>query len=110
LHLAAQTYRQSGNDFWPGPLDTLSAGEDLLTKISYDKMWKVDIDTINEFIKQYALGNVSNYSYPIPYQIANWPAKGSGNYSRSMAPFIDYNHDGNYNPFDGDYPFIKGDQ
>src|SRR5688572_9301673 len=26
IHLAAQTYRQTGNDFWPGPIDTTAPG------------------------------------------------------------------------------------
>ena len=42
--------------------------------------------------------------------ILNWPASGNGNYSRSLAPFVDYNHDGIYNAIDGDYPKIDGAQ
>ena len=110
LHLAAQTYRQNGSDFWPGPLDTTNATIDSATVQQYDAIWKVDRYVINEFISEFAAGNVTNGSYPIPDVIMNWPAHGSGNYSRNLAPFIDYNLDGIYNPVNGDYPDIKGDQ
>ena len=110
LHMAAQTYRQSGNDFWPGPLDTVSAAIDSATLVQYDSTWKIDKTTIDEYIYQFNAGNVTNGSYPVPAIIMNWPAHGSGNYSRNLAPFIDHNSDGIYNPMDGDYPDIKGDQ
>jgi hypothetical protein len=110
LHMAAQTYRQSGTDFWPGPLDTISATIDSATIAQYNSIWKVSRDTINEFILQYDAGNVTTGSYPVPAVIMSWPAHGSGNYSRNLAPFIDNNGDGIYDPMDGDYPDIKGDQ
>jgi hypothetical protein len=65
---------------------------------------------VNEFISKFQDGSVANGSYTIPSIILNWPAHGSGNYSRSLAPFIDHNLDGVYNPYDGDYPDMKGDQ
>jgi hypothetical protein len=110
LHMAAQTYRQSGNDFWPGPLDTINTSIDSLTESRYDSLWKINKRTIDEFITQYDLGNVTNGTYAVPSEILYWPAHGSGNYSRNMAPFVDVNADGIYNPFDGDYPDVKGDQ
>jgi hypothetical protein len=110
LHLAAQTYRQNGLDFWPGPLDTLSASIDSATSVAYDRVWKIDRADIVNFIYQYQQGNVTNMSYPVPYNILTWPAHGTGNFSRNLAPFVDNNNDGIYNPYDGDYPKIKGDQ
>lgn len=110
LHIAAQTYRQSGSDFWPGPLDTLSATIDSATHDNYDTIWKIDRTTIDNFIWRYATGQVQNGSWTIPDIILNWPAEGTGNYSRSLAPYYDFNHDGHYNPYDGDYPDIKGSQ
>lgn len=59
---------------------------------------------------------------PVPYDIATWPAKGNVRYTQSIdflsvatdpalfpAPFTDLNEDGLYNPADGDFPLIKGD-
>jgi hypothetical protein len=110
LHQAAQTYRQSGADFWPGPLDTTNAITDPITTTEYDKLWKIDKFTILTFIEKFLDGSVTNGTYPIPDIILNWPAHGSGNNARSLAPFVDINGDGNYDPHTGDYPKIKGDQ
>jgi len=99
-----------GGDFWPGPLDTTDASADSLTLLQYDKVWKVHRDTISSFIYNYANGNVSNGSYPVPSEISDWPAHGTGNHSRSMAPFVDVHNDGVYDPLDGDYPAVKGSE
>lgn len=110
LHTACQTYRQTGNDFWPGPLDTTNATTNSSTVINYDKIWKVDYNDINTFINQYNLGNVPLSYTPTP-DILNWPASGTGNYSRNLAPYVDVNNNGIYDPMvGGDYPDIKGDQ
>ena len=108
LHGAAQTYRQSGAggvSFWPGPLDTLAASTNMAVSASYDKIWKVSYTDINNFISAYNSGSV--IATP---DMLTWPAHGTGNYSRNLAPFVDHNGDGIYNPNDGDYPKIKGDQ
>jgi hypothetical protein len=110
LHVAAQTFRQEGNDFWPGPLDTTNASIDTAVVVNYDKIWKVDFNEINTFITQYNLGNVP-YTYTPTPDILSWPAKGTGNKSRNLAPFVDVNNNGIYDPMvGGDYPKIKGDQ
>jgi hypothetical protein len=109
LHIAGQTYRQSGNDFWPGPLDTTNASIDSNTVMKYDNIWKVDYNDINNFITQFNLGNVPLTYTPTP-DIVNWPAHGTGNNSRYLAPFVDVNGDGIYDWKQGDYPKIKGDQ
>ena len=108
LHGGAQTYRQSGSggdQFWPGPLDTVNASIDTVTSLAYDKIWKVSYIDINNFITAFNSGSV--VATP---DMLTWPAHGSGNNSRNLAPFVDYNGDGLYNPNDGDYPKIKGDQ
>ncbi|HWY12225.1 MAG TPA: T9SS type A sorting domain-containing protein [Bacteroidia bacterium] len=110
LHMGAQTYRQAGGDFWPGPLDTISATSDSATFVKYDKIWKIDYNDINTFITQFNLGNVP-LTYTPTTDILSWPAKGTGNNSRNLAPFVDVNNNGIYDPLvGGDYPQIKGDQ
>jgi hypothetical protein len=86
LHLAAQTYRQTGNDsLW-------------------NKVWKINKSTIDSF----RLGLFTT----IPDVILNWP--GNGNVAMGQAAdmedFIDTDADGIYSPANGDYPCIKGDQ
>jgi len=105
LHGAAQTYRQGGLDFWAGPLDTINGTIDAVTSLNYDRIWKVSYIDINNFITAFNSGSI----VATPDMLA-WPAHGSGNNSRNLAPFVDYNGDGLYNPNDGDYPKIKGDQ
>lgn len=110
LHTAAQMYREKGNDFWPGPLDTTNAFIDTITAVNYDKIWKVSTDDINTFLYQFSIGNVP-LSYTPTADILSWPAKGTGNKSRNLAPFVDVNNNGIYDPLvGGDYPKIKGDQ
>ncbi len=111
LHGAAQTYRQTGNDFWPGPLDTISGGTTSAVAINYDKIWKVNYTDINDFITNFNSGNVQNNTYTPGEDLVTWPAKGTGNYSRNLAPFVDVNGNGIYDPLTGgDYPKIKGDE
>src|SRR3954470_9687600 len=48
LKVAAQTYRQSGNDYWPGPLDD-AANIDASTCNEWDRFWKINREDINRF-------------------------------------------------------------
>ncbi|TND08816.1 MAG: hypothetical protein FD123_2032 [Bacteroidetes bacterium] len=111
LHMAAMTYRQSGMDFWPGPLDTINGATDSSTSAVYDRIWKVDRNQISEFQYYFGNGSVQNGTYIPARDIIEWPAHGGGNYSRNLAPFVDVDGNGIYDPLTGgDYPKIKGDQ
>ena len=111
LVTAAQTYRQqSSNDFWPGPLDINGQTTPSINQL-FDSIWIARRSDIDEFRFQYSLGNVQNGNYIIPNIILNWPVKFSNpNYPQKLAPYVDVNGDNIYNPYDGDYPAIKGDQ
>jgi len=111
LYVAAQSYRQDGTDFWPGPLD--SNGEaDSTVSTEFDHIWMANRTEIDAFRYQFALGNIQNGNYPISNFIATWPAyyTAAPNYPQRLAPYVDFNGDNLYNPMDGDYPEIKGDQ
>lgn len=113
LHGAAQTYRQGGVDFWPGPLDLVTANTNSTVATNYDKIWKVSYTDINDFITNFNNGNVQNGSYIPTEDILTWPANGNiaQNYSSNLAPYVDVDGDNAYNPLtSGDYPKIKGDQ
>lgn len=114
LHVAAQTYRQNGNDYWPGPLsdpDTLTYH----TSHDWARIWKINRSDI-----EYFLSFSSHTTANTPPMILTWPGKGSayakGNgdvaltVATDMAPFVDINSNGVYEPLLGDYPDIKGDQ
>ncbi|MFN5710979.1 MAG: T9SS type A sorting domain-containing protein, partial [Bacteroidota bacterium] len=111
LHTAAQTYRQNGDDFWPGPINVSTGTTDTTTAILYDKIWKINRFDVEEFKWAFTQGTVQNGTYIVPQDIIDWPANGNSVLNQNLAPFFDVNGDGLYAPLqDGDYPIIKGDQ
>lgn len=112
LHLAAQTYHQSGLDYWTGPLTTSSATTNSATVNQYNRVWKLNKTDIDNFLINYANGNVQNGSFIPAADLLSWPANGniSQNYDALLAPYMDTDGDAFYNPMAGDYPLIKGDQ
>ena len=96
LKVAAMTYRQNGIDFWPGPLDTINASADPTECSKYDQVYTVSRNEVDNFVA----------GGPITPGILNWPGNGdvSKQQGRRIAPFIDVNSDGLYDPTGGDYP------
>ncbi|MEZ4805401.1 MAG: T9SS type A sorting domain-containing protein [Bacteroidia bacterium] len=105
LHLAAQTYKQRGSDYLPGPVNTTTMIYDSIISKQYNQVWKVDRETIDDFRK-----NRLNSGYIIPSSILDWPGNSPANYTNPMAPYVDVDNNGVYDPTQGDYPKIKGDQ
>ena len=102
LHLAAQLWgSSSGNDYWTGPIDDATGAA--FNCPAFDQFYIVAASEIQTFI---STGSSSA-------SIDSWPAKGNPNLSylpnQDLAPFVDVNSDGLYNPSDGDFPKIKGD-
>ena len=109
LYVAAQRYCQQGRDFWLGPIRNWDASfdptEEYLQK--YNRTWKVSREEIN-----YHRAHYMESGYEMPWAIANWPAYSGAELGEiiSLAPYKDVNGDGIYNPSQGDYPIIRGDQ
>ena len=113
LHIASQMYRQNGNDYWPGPL----IGDTITYAVSQEwaNIWKVNASDITTFLGL-SVHTVAN----TPPSILSWPGNGNiyatGNggipltVSGDMAPFADLNGNGIYEPLQGEYPAIRGDQ
>lgn len=101
LHIAAQTYHETGRDFWPGPLRTADASTDPALSLKYNKVWKVTRMQIDSF----------RAGLSVPQAILDWPGNGSSSdgISAKLAPFADLNNNGIYEPSKGEYPDIKGD-
>ena len=105
LHLDAFQYEPIGKAYWSGPLKTTDASIDLMTALKFHHVWNLTRAEINDFIAHHGQAG-----YAIPEDILTWPAHGDEGYAENLAPFVDVNGDGHYNPSDGDYPDIKGDQ
>lgn len=103
LRLAAMTYRQSGTDFFYGPnvRDFASQDTDALdTSGRWDQGFFVTSDAIDDLQQG---GPVSN-------PIRRWPWAGRRGTTEPdrIAPFVDVDRDGRYDPDAGDYPKMKG--
>lgn len=112
LRLAAGKHEFEGRDYAPGPLSTVTADTYEQTVTKYAKVWKINKTDIEQLIINFQNGNLQSGIYSPNTNILTWPGNGdiSLNHSAGLAPFFDYNNDGIYNVFDGDYPIIKGDQ
>ena len=100
----AQQYRQNGADQFSGPISDVY---DSTYLNKYNHVWKVTSSEIKTHIQ-----NFGNTSYVMPYGIANWPGNGNTNNGEAhfLAPFVDDNFNGKYEPLLGDYPDIRGDE
>jgi len=107
LRMAAMTYRQSGSDFWPGPLDTALASTEDGQCTSYDKVWKV---TREELI----LAEESGWSDISPNMLewpsgTNRPQRFSAGEPDYLSPYFErpgFGIPGVYEPFNGEYPVL----
>lgn len=90
-------FNKTGN---AGPLMNSMFYEDY--SYQWDRVWKVSTTDIQNHMS----GNVTSEA------ITNWPAHGDTTKGQAyyLAPFVDVNLDGIYNPSLGDYPKIKGQQ
>lgn len=83
----------------------------------FDKIWKVKQVEIAALRQDFSDGQID---FPIAANILMWAGRNNPHSflyngfhlpsNLDLAPFIDQNNDGIYNPYDGDYPDIKGDQ
>ncbi|MEM6724500.1 MAG: T9SS type A sorting domain-containing protein [Bacteroidota bacterium] len=115
LRMAAQTYRQSGNDYWPGPLD--ENGQLTTTDCeNFDQIWLVTCPEIQAHIDDFSDNGI--FDDPTSDAILGWPARGNSFFEgiygfqlpdQDLAPFYDSNDDGIYDPSIGEYPVYRHD-
>ncbi|MDD2965318.1 MAG: T9SS type A sorting domain-containing protein [Bacteroidales bacterium] len=105
IHLAAERYRQLGQDFHAGA-------------ISNPESYAQQPDSITQRVyyatKEDILFHLSHYNTPgynPAWCIQNWPGNGDPALGQNniLAPFQDVNENGLYEPLLGDYPKIRGD-
>ncbi|MBD79447.1 MAG: hypothetical protein CL840_11050 [Crocinitomicaceae bacterium] len=119
LKIAAQRFRGGGQDFWTGPLSTVNAEITQATCAEYDKHFLTTRIDIANYVAWFELGredaaNGTNKQaelfpdYAPPKILKEWPAHGRDyapyNEDYNLAPFVDVDNDGEYNPDNGDYP------
>ena len=105
LKLAANLY---DNDFYRGPYSSTNAYYDTAYVYAYESgIWKVKKSEII-----YHIDNYNQPGYVAPAGIAEWPGNGNPSIgvAAQLAPFVDLNNNGVYEPYEGDYPCIKGDE
>lgn len=103
LRLAAMTYRQAGTDFFYGPnvRDFASQDSDALdTSGRWDEGFFITSDAIDDL----------QQDGPVTASIRRWPWAGRRGTTEPdrIAPFVDVDRDGQYDPDAGDYPKMKG--
>ena len=109
LHLAAERFNQIGNDYFCGPatLATENGMPSCDNEITADfnRVWKIDRYDVEALAYNQQYGT----NYEIPKDILAWPGNGPEGYAENLAPYIDNDGDGVYNP-EFDLPEMLGDQ
>ncbi|MBN2745733.1 MAG: T9SS type A sorting domain-containing protein [Bacteroidales bacterium] len=106
LRLAAERFIGDGPNYCAGPVRNIQSNT-VLKKQFWNKVHKISRAEIELHRAIFWAPN-----YQIIPAIANWPAHGDTASGESfyLAPFVDVDGNGIYNPSSGDYPKIKGDQ
>lgn len=111
LRCAAQRYAATGHDFYEGPIvNNYTAAYDSF----FSRVFKV---TQAQIVRHQGLSTPVGIAQ-IDRAILLWPAKGNPfissatgvNITNTLAPFVDVDNDAVYNPRNGDYPKICGDE
>lgn len=100
LKVAAMTYRQTGNDFWPGPLVVATASTDETVCNDYDQHFHMSRKDVESFV----------FDGVVTDEIKNWPGNPldlTKGHHPLLAPFFDALGDNIYDPTpgSGDYPY-----
>ncbi len=104
LHIAAELYRVGGHDFASGPAGGIC---DSNFQKKWCNNWKLSKSDI-----RYHINNYFQPGYKAIKAIETWPAHGDTalGQQQNYAPYYDANHNHIYDPYEGDYPLIRGDQ
>ena len=107
LKLAAPHYGPS-SDIFPGPV--ANPGEYIMPtyqSLYGNAIWSVTKQEIDNHIL-----NWNQVGYTMPSSIANWPGNGNTaiGVAEQLAPYVDVNGNDVYEPAQGDYPNIRGDE
>jgi hypothetical protein len=102
LHIAAQTDKVLGTDYWPGPLKLNGTA---YPTGNWDKIWEINRAVIDTHIANY-----NHQGYTLPASLIDWPGSTYNGVAQVFAPYADVNNNNVYDPSYGDYPKVDGDK
>ncbi len=104
--ISVNTYGSNGSDFTPGPIVSEATMTEPICTV-YNRIWKVTRVELESAKRLFAQGYLTEEN--IATDILEWPAIGNpylGEWApvETLAPFVDIDQNGIYNPLQGDYP------
>lgn len=106
---------EDNRDYWAGPLDTNGDEFEWMMCDNFDRFWRVNYNEVANHIQDFEDDGEINDT-PATHILA-WPGRGNPNFAEfhdfelpdlDLAPFIDRNQNGVYEPMEGDYPRVRG--
>jgi hypothetical protein len=118
IYITSGGYPNNPTDIFSGPISAAYSDSAYINRWK-DKVWKICQGDIDQFRLWWLCNNgqlisgcdtLTAPNLEVFNVIYDWPAHGDVSVGESywLAPFYDFNSDGQYNPDDGDYPLIKG--
>lgn len=109
IKVAAQTYRQTGNDMWAGPITLSSVTINSSRCLDFDKVWRIRKEDVLKYQADPGFNPETPEEAESKQNITNWPGNGRQDGSQFiegqfLAPFYDQNGNGLYEPSSGDVP------
>jgi hypothetical protein len=101
--VSASMISNSSSDFQSGPLSLDGTQGDI--EEPWDSAFFVDKTEVERH-----LNGFNSEGYMMDQTIQNWPGNGPSGFTQLLAPFIDWNSNGNYEPDSGDSPYLFGEQ
>lgn len=109
IHLAMEMFRRNplgggGAEFYSGPVREPELPD---SGRNWNRVWKLSVEELSYHKTHWWLPD-----YQVPDVIATWPAHGDTTHGETfeLAPYVDKNENGMYEPEQGDYPVMRGDQ
>lgn len=110
IYFSGRKYSLGGSEssFHSGPIaDPFYYGSAAYNLAYQNALWKVSAADI-----EWHQLNFQNPGYTVPNSLLKWPGNGdvTMGVAQQLAPYIDLNQNGIYEPVLGDYPDIRGDE
>lgn len=93
-------FSDTGN-FQPGPLGL--SGAPAAPAADWNEVFTADAATITNHRQSFRTSG-----YQVPRSLMRWPANGLQGFDAVLAPYVDFDQNGRYNPEAGDYPYFTG--